>query len=460
MNDIKVNINKIIKKDINVIIIYTFKNPFNNELIKLFLNIFSQKKKSKLLILKNFVYNLKYENELLDVNKKYENKNIKTILLILENIDIKIIIPLLKKKKIEIYYFLTDPYIIYFLNNKKVYHYWKKLELLFLFNKNNKILNINKFYYFYTKENRDILSKMIETFSGTQSMGRKNQRLFRTRKIRIDKKLIKDENYHKIYNKIDANKMKYLQEKIKNIYLYKNKDILVFNEYEHLFKNYYYNDIKLKKRYIFIISLHKTGIQSINQFLEKNGYFVYHQYFHQDLFNTNFKNELDKYNKKYIKNNSLEKQKLINDFILNNKDILQKNKNKVCFSDTPWCFMYKEIYKILPESKFIYIHRNKYEWYESVLKFFGNNSSKMREVIYGKNYGSPLNNKDVYVKKFIEHQKDVIDFFKDKKNQLLIFNLKDENEFNTKLIYEFLNIENNYDIYIEHYNQHNDHLYV
>ena len=89
--------------------------------------------------------------------------------------------------------------------------------------------------------------------------------------------------------------------------------------------------------------------------------------------------------------------------------------HKICFSDTPWCLMHKEIYKILPESKFIYVFRDKYEWYESVFKFFGNKSSKMREVIYGNGNGSPINNKNVYVKKFVEHRKDVINFFNDKK---------------------------------------------
>ena len=39
-------------------------------------------------------------------------------------------------------------------------------------------------------------------------------------------------------------------------------------------------------------------------------------------------------------------------------------------------------------------------------------------------------------------------------------NLQDDNILNTKLVYEFLNIENNLKINIEYYNQHNDHLYV
>lgn len=445
MKNIKIDLKPLNKKNIKkkrMIIIYTFKNVFNYDLIKLFINT-SHFNKEKMIILKNFIYDVEYENRLLDFNKKYENDDINTIFLIIENMDIYKLIPLFNMYEPEIYIYLIDPFIVYFMNDYRVYNYWKKL-ILFLDSgsmKNNiKLLNINKFYHFYTK------NKDIDIFHSD---------------ILFDKKIKRCKTYYKIYDKIFINKMLYFNERIKSLYLKENSNILVFNEYDYLFKEYFYNNIQqIKKKFIFVISLHKTGIQSINYFLQKNGYFVYHQYFSDDISNSDFKNTFYKYNNKYIisNNNSLDKKKLIKDFILNN-DILN-NEHKICFSDTPWCLMYKEIYKILPESKFIYVFRDKYEWYESVLKFFGNKSSKMREVIYGTGNGSPVNNKNVYIKKFVEHRKDVIDFFKDKKDKLLVFNLQDNNLLNTKLVYEFMNIENNDDIYIEHYNQHNDNLFL
>lgn len=91
------------------------------------------------------------------------------------------------------------------------------------------------------------------------------------------------------------------------------------------------------------------------------------------------------------------------------------------FEDWPWPLLYKELDKNFPNSKFILTIRKDPEvWFESIRKHALRTHPREHERnhIYGVSY--PQNNKDLYIEKYIEHNKNVIDYFKGRNDQLLV----------------------------------------
>lgn len=105
------------------------------------------------------------------------------------------------------------------------------------------------------------------------------------------------------------------------------------------------------------------------------------------------------------------------------------------FQDNPWPILYKILDDTYPGSRFILTERDPEGWIKSVLHHFGKKSTPMRELIYG--VGCPEENEDVYIKRFIDHNMDVREYFKDRADDLLILNLKHNNSWN--LLCKFLN---------------------
>lgn len=93
------------------------------------------------------------------------------------------------------------------------------------------------------------------------------------------------------------------------------------------------------------------------------------------------------------------------------------------FQDNPWPMLYKEMDKAFPGSKFILTLRDPQKWVASVVKNFGTDITPMREWIYGSGYGFPKGNEDVYVERFESHNREVLDYFRDRKQDLLVMNL-------------------------------------
>ncbi len=88
--------------------------------------------------------------------------------------------------------------------------------------------------------------------------------------------------------------------------------------------------------------------------------------------------------------------------------------------DTPWFIIYKELDKLLPGSKFILTLRDEESWYESVSRHIGDLRSANHEWIYGKGKGLPKYYKQNTIKVFSKHNKEVIEYFKDRPEDLLI----------------------------------------
>jgi len=92
------------------------------------------------------------------------------------------------------------------------------------------------------------------------------------------------------------------------------------------------------------------------------------------------------------------------------------------FQDNPWPILYRELDKKFPNSKFILTIRDSDKWLESSVNYFGYSNTKMREWIYG--VGHPKGNEQIFLNRYNKHNKEVLDYFKDRPNDLLIFSLE------------------------------------
>lgn len=91
------------------------------------------------------------------------------------------------------------------------------------------------------------------------------------------------------------------------------------------------------------------------------------------------------------------------------------------FTDEPWCHIYKELDERYPGSKFILTVRSLRSWLDSVTSFF--DYSPYREFIFG--VGNPKDGEGVYAEKYIKHNVEVVDYFSERPNDLLVFHLCD-----------------------------------
>ncbi len=88
------------------------------------------------------------------------------------------------------------------------------------------------------------------------------------------------------------------------------------------------------------------------------------------------------------------------------------------FQDNPWPIIYKELDEKYPNSKFVLTIRDSESWIKSQVRHFGRNETPMRKWIYG--VGCPEGNEEIYIKRFEKHNNEVIDYFKDRPDDLLV----------------------------------------
>ena len=108
--------------------------------------------------------------------------------------------------------------------------------------------------------------------------------------------------------------------------------------------------------------------------------------------------------------------------------ILRKNWRKVqhtvdrydAVEDNPYPIIYKELDLLYPGSKFILTLREPNSWYKSVTRHIGNLRDPMHEWIYGFGKGLPKNNKENTLDVYNNHNAGVIEYFKNRPDDLLI----------------------------------------
>lgn len=91
------------------------------------------------------------------------------------------------------------------------------------------------------------------------------------------------------------------------------------------------------------------------------------------------------------------------------------------FQDNPWPLLYKELDARFPKSKFVLTVRPTDSWIRSQVRHFGTAGTPMRQWIYG--VGAPEGNESLYVERYETHNREVLSYFKDRPNDLLVMDL-------------------------------------
>ena len=93
------------------------------------------------------------------------------------------------------------------------------------------------------------------------------------------------------------------------------------------------------------------------------------------------------------------------------------------FQDNPWPIIYRFLDREYPGSKFILSLRPTQKWIASVVDHFADSQPPMREWIYGPGKGNPVGNEDVYVERYERHNREVLEYFKDRPGDLITFDI-------------------------------------
>lgn len=187
------------------------------------------------------------------------------------------------------------------------------------------------------------------------------------------------------------------------------------------FKGLYRRITKKRRRKVFVIGFHKTGTTSLARALLRLGYRV-----------CGFINP-----EKEVHTSEHNSQSL---FAVA-RPLLQEYD---AFEDIPWFMFYKELLETYPDGKFILTMRTGESWYKSALKHYGGYDRKSFHWIYD-GEGDPVGNKELFIKKYEQHNEEVINYFKSKNKELLIMNLP--NDFNWDKLCSFLNCKKPYDAF-------------
>ncbi len=104
----------------------------------------------------------------------------------------------------------------------------------------------------------------------------------------------------------------------------------------------------------------------------------------------------------------------------NYQKVLRMIRDYDAVEDTPWYMIYKELDQLIPGSKFILTIRDEESWYKSVSKHIGDLRSPQHEWIYGKGKGLPRDDKQNTLWVYNKHNKEVLEYFKDRPDDLLV----------------------------------------
>lgn len=147
------------------------------------------------------------------------------------------------------------------------------------------------------------------------------------------------------------------------------------------------------KKKVFCIGFHKTGTTSLEKALELLGYRVT---------GPNGTKDPDIASKVYDMADALVQQ-------------------YDAFQDNPWPVIYREMDEKYPGSKFILTMRSPDSWISSQVRDFGLRETPMRQWIYGA--GCPEGNEALYVARYERHNREVLEYFSDRPDDLLVMDL-------------------------------------
>lgn len=88
------------------------------------------------------------------------------------------------------------------------------------------------------------------------------------------------------------------------------------------------------------------------------------------------------------------------------------------FEDNPWPLFYRELDDRYPGSKFILTIRDEQDWLQSVVNHLGFLPDPMQKLVYG--VGFPVGFEDVFLERYRRHNREVLEYFKDRPDDLLV----------------------------------------
>ena len=162
----------------------------------------------------------------------------------------------------------------------------------------------------------------------------------------------------------------------------------------------YFNVLPKNFPKVFCLGFHKTGTSSIYALLQDMGYHVSQFYKSND----------DDFCA------SLERGDL--------SELKQVSEVFDAFQDDPYFLFYKEFDQWYPGSKFILTTRDSRSWWASCLNFFHMKDISIHKYIYG--YTNPVGHEEVYIERFERHTRDVLKYFKDRPDDLLVINVSED----------------------------------
>ncbi len=87
------------------------------------------------------------------------------------------------------------------------------------------------------------------------------------------------------------------------------------------------------------------------------------------------------------------------------------------FADNPWPLLWRELDESYSDAKFILMTRSEQAWYKSLRRMFRYYRSPLQDFIYGGTY--PEDDETGYLRRFRQHNTEVLEHFKAKPHQLL-----------------------------------------
>lgn len=93
------------------------------------------------------------------------------------------------------------------------------------------------------------------------------------------------------------------------------------------------------------------------------------------------------------------------------------------FEDNPWCLLYRELDAAFPGSKFILTRRYSEDWVDSLMGHFDDELNPTFRYIYGCE-NALVRPRQHYIDIYEHHNETVLNYFKDRPNDLLVFDLE------------------------------------
>ena len=149
------------------------------------------------------------------------------------------------------------------------------------------------------------------------------------------------------------------------------------------------------KRKVFCIGFHKTGTTSLEVALTKLGYRVAGSFGTKDPDIADMVHALAR----------------------------EKAADYDAFEDNPWPILYRDLDEWYPGSRFILTRRPPTDWIRSQVKDFATTEPPMRRWIYGEDAGCPEGNEETYVARYERHNREVLEYFRDRPDDLLVMDI-------------------------------------